>query len=65
MAAKIMAANDKIRYFAPAHDREHSIEVQLPFLQRALKEFTIVPILIGDNSPRLRPAGRRHQGMRR
>ncbi len=27
--------------------REHSLEVQLPFLQRTLKDFKIVPILIG------------------
>jgi AmmeMemoRadiSam system protein B/AmmeMemoRadiSam system protein A len=27
---------------------EHSLEVQLPFLQRALGSFTIVPILIGN-----------------
>jgi AmmeMemoRadiSam system protein B len=31
-----------------AHDREHSIEVQLPFLQRGLgSEITIVPIVVG------------------
>jgi AmmeMemoRadiSam system protein B len=30
------------------HDREHSIEVQLPFLQRALgAEVSIVPVLVG------------------
>ncbi len=34
------------------HDREHSIEVQLPFLQYWLKKpFTIVPIIIGGDSP--------------
>jgi AmmeMemoRadiSam system protein B/AmmeMemoRadiSam system protein A len=27
--------------------KEHSLEVQLPFLQRTLKEFTVVPVLIG------------------
>ena len=27
--------------------REHSLEVQLPFLQRVLGEFTIVPVLVG------------------
>ena len=31
------------------HHREHSIEVQVPFLQYVLKkEFTLVPIIIGD-----------------
>ncbi len=36
-----------------AHLYEHSIEVQLPFLQYRLKEdFTIVPIAIGSGNPR-------------
>jgi MEMO1 family protein len=30
------------------HQREHSIEMQLPFLQSRLKKFTIVPILVGQ-----------------
>jgi len=29
---------------------EHSIEVQLPFLQRVLETFSIVPLLVGDAS---------------
>jgi AmmeMemoRadiSam system protein B len=33
-----------------AHAREHSIEVQLPFLQRVLAEFLFVPISLGDVS---------------
>ncbi len=31
-----------------AHLKEHSIEVELPFLQRILTDFQIVPILVGD-----------------
>jgi MEMO1 family protein len=35
-----------------AHEKEHSIEVQLPFLQyRLRKHFNIVPIVIGSQSP--------------
>ena len=30
--------------------REHSLEVHLPFLQQALDDFTIVPILVGEAS---------------
>src|SRR5262249_32166425 len=37
---------------AEAHSREHSLEVQLPFLQRALREFTVVPLAVGDADPR-------------
>ena len=31
-----------------AHQREHSLEVQLPFLQIALGEFKLVPLVVGD-----------------
>ena len=31
-----------------AHEREHSIEVQLPFLQTLLGEFSLVPLVVGD-----------------
>ena len=34
-----------------AHAREHSLEVQLPFLQVAIGEFALVPIVVGDASP--------------
>jgi AmmeMemoRadiSam system protein A len=35
-----------------AHLQEHSLEVQLPFLQVVLKEFEIVPILINSSDPK-------------
>ena len=31
-----------------AHALEHSLEVQLPFLQRVLGDFTLVPLVVGD-----------------
>jgi AmmeMemoRadiSam system protein B len=34
-----------------AHLREHSLEVQLPFLQVALGNFRLVPIAVGDAGP--------------
>ena len=34
-----------------AHAQEHSLEVHLPFLQRTLGEFTLVPIVVGDAAP--------------
>jgi hypothetical protein len=34
----------------PAHALEHSLEVQLPFLQKALGSFTLVPIAVGTAS---------------
>ena len=35
---------------AAAHALEHSLEVQLPFLQQALGEFSLVPLAVGDAS---------------
>jgi MEMO1 family protein len=34
-----------------AHALEHSLEVQLPFLQRVLGEFSLVPLAVGDATP--------------
>ena len=31
-----------------AHAPEHSLEVQLPFLQRVLGEFSLLPLVVGD-----------------
>lgn len=33
-----------------AHQHEHSLEVQLPFLQLVLKDFTLLPLVVGDCS---------------
>jgi AmmeMemoRadiSam system protein B len=37
--------SDKVHVF------EHSLEVHLPFLQRALEHFTLVPLAVGDATP--------------
>jgi len=34
-----------------AHAMEHSLEVHLPFLQRVLGEFQLVPLAVGDATP--------------
>jgi AmmeMemoRadiSam system protein B len=36
---------------ARAHAEEHSLEVELPFLQVALQSFTLVPLVVGDAAP--------------
>ncbi len=33
------------------HALEHSLEVHLPFLQKVLKDFKVVPIVVGDAAP--------------
>lgn len=34
-----------------AYTQEHSLEVHLPFLQTVLKQFTFLPVVVGDASP--------------
>jgi len=34
-----------------AHALEHSLEVQLPFLQASLEEFRLLPLVVGDAGP--------------
>ncbi len=38
----------QVQVFDAAHAQEHSLEVQLPFLQEVLDEFELVPIVVGD-----------------
>lgn len=35
----------------PVHAWEHSLEVQLPFLQQVLDNFSLVPLAVGDATP--------------
>ncbi|MBN1493030.1 MAG: AmmeMemoRadiSam system protein B [Candidatus Omnitrophica bacterium] len=37
-------------YYPPAHAREHSLEVQLPFLQETVPDLKIVPLVMCDMS---------------
>ncbi|MGD0235037.1 MAG: AmmeMemoRadiSam system protein B [Syntrophorhabdales bacterium] len=55
LAAALMEQCGFVRYQAPAFEREHSLEVQLPFLQKVLENFKIVPMVMGKLSgPELR-----------
>src|ERR1700733_10464241 len=47
LAEKIVRAFPPLREDAVAHSAEHSLEVQLPFLQRLAPTFSFVPIVIG------------------
>ena len=47
-AKKLIEADDHINYVPQAHAQEHSLEIQLPFLQSVLKDFKIVPIVMGE-----------------
>ena len=48
LADAIAAASPTLRYEPRAHSAEHSLEVQVPFLQRTLEDFTIVPVVMGE-----------------
>src|ERR1044072_9000415 len=47
LADALMAQTPLLVEDARAHAREHSLEVQLPFLQYLLGDFTFVPICLG------------------
>jgi len=48
IAEDLLNETADVRFYPEAFEKEHSLEVQLPFLQRVLKDFTIVPILISS-----------------
>ncbi len=48
LAASILSKSSRIKEDALAHLREHSLEVQLPFIQYLKKDFRIVPIQMLD-----------------
>ncbi len=47
LASELKRACPLLREDAVAHEHEHALEVQLPFLQRIAREFTFVPIVLG------------------
>lgn len=47
VAERIRARSSLVVPYAAAHQREHSLELQLPFLRRVLPETPIVPLVIG------------------
>lgn len=46
-----LRALPQVHSLAKAHVKEHSLEVQLPFLQRVLGGFTLVPLVVGEATP--------------
>ena len=49
LAQRIIQESDRIFFRESAHQLEHSIEIEIPFLQKTLKHFKIVPILFGNS----------------
>jgi len=50
LAEDLLNEEADVKFFPEAFEKEHSLEVQLPFLQTVLKDFTIIPILVGSPS---------------
>jgi len=50
MGRKIVSLNKDVKEIPAAHTSEHSIEIQLPFLQIALGKFSFVPLVMGDQN---------------
>ncbi len=44
------ALEQEVRVNRTAYDGEHSLEIQLPFLQVTLGDFSLLPVMIGDPS---------------
>ena len=49
-AVRQISSLPQVSLLDEAHEREHSIEVQLPFLQTVLSAFALVPLAVGDAS---------------
>jgi MEMO1 family protein len=52
LTEKIIRENEVISAIPNVHLQEHSIEIQLPFLQVALGDFSFVPLLMGSQDRR-------------
>ena len=52
LAGELIKSDEIFREYNEAHEYEHSLEVQLPFLQYKLRnDFLLVPIVLGTNNP--------------
>jgi AmmeMemoRadiSam system protein B len=49
LAKDIMALSKMISFVPAAHSQEHSLEIQLPFLQVVLGDFRFVPLVMGEH----------------
>ncbi len=50
-AVELLLKLPTVQILEQAHAQEHSLEVQLPFLQETLTDFKIVPIVVGNATP--------------
>jgi len=50
-AAEKILDFSQVQVFDASHEAEHSLEVHLPFLQRVLGDFMLLPIVVGEAAP--------------
>ena len=50
LAEKLIDSSDLLSFVPQAHTKEHSLEVQLPFLKMLLNDFMLLPIVMGSNT---------------
>jgi hypothetical protein len=49
LAEQLIETSDLFSYVKQAHVKEHSLEVQLPFLKTVLGDFKLLPVVMGAN----------------
>ncbi len=49
-AKQLTAVDPKFSFNAQAYQKEHSLEVEIPFLQKIFSDFKIVPVILGQMS---------------
>ena len=56
LAVEALRDGKLVRTVPGAEEQEHSVEIELPFLQRALGPFCVVPIVVGETTTESRKA---------
>ncbi len=52
-AQALLKESPQFQFLPQVFEREHSIEVEIPFLQKTFKGIRIVPVLMGDPDPKV------------
>lgn len=53
LATKLIASDPKIVYNPAVHRKEHSVEVQVPFIQKLFPRIPVLPVIVGSDAPEL------------
>lgn len=50
MARRLMEADERFTFRRDVHQKEHSVEVEIPFIQTLFPEAKILPVVVGTNA---------------